>query len=118
MSNFIPVLFILCIGLLTTKTRAHQSSIKPVLGFNRFEKTWSYPRFMGQFLFGTRKAEVLNSLIINTTAKANDTTDILQQDVSCIVCFGRSIYYKFLFGSGQNFYRRLFIKTLFSYQDE
>ena len=26
----------------------------------------------------TRKAEVLNSLIINTTAKANDTTDILQ----------------------------------------
>jgi len=25
-----------------------------------------------------RKAEVLNSLIINTTAKANDTTDILQ----------------------------------------
>jgi len=29
-------------------------------------------------LFGTRKAEVLNSLIINTTAKANDTTDILQ----------------------------------------
>jgi len=26
--------------------------------------------------FGTRKAEVLNSLIINTTAKANDTTDI------------------------------------------
>jgi len=28
---------------------------------------------------GTRKAEVLNSLIINTTAKANDTTDILQR---------------------------------------
>jgi len=28
-------------------------------------------------MFGTRKAEVLNSLIINTTAKANDTTDIL-----------------------------------------
>jgi len=28
--------------------------------------------------FGTRKAEVLISLIINTTAKANDTTDILQ----------------------------------------
>jgi len=27
---------------------------------------------------GTRKAEVLNSLIINTTAKANDTTDILK----------------------------------------
>jgi len=27
--------------------------------------------------FGTRKAEVLNSLIINTTAKANDTTDML-----------------------------------------
>jgi len=27
---------------------------------------------------GSRKAEVLNSLIINTTAKANDTTDILQ----------------------------------------
>jgi len=27
---------------------------------------------------GTRKAEVLNSLIINTTAKPNDTTDILQ----------------------------------------
>jgi len=27
---------------------------------------------------GTRKAEVLNSLIINATAKANDTTDILQ----------------------------------------
>jgi len=26
----------------------------------------------------TRKAQVLNSLIINTTAKANDTTDILQ----------------------------------------
>jgi len=24
---------------------------------------------------GTRKAEVLNSLIINTTAKANDTTE-------------------------------------------
>jgi len=35
--------------------------------------------------FGTRKAEVLNSLIINTTAKANDTTDILQtiQLTSC-----------------------------------
>ena len=41
--------------------------------------------------------------IINITAKANDTTDILQtfrylskrlQDVSCIVCFGRDIYYK------------------------
>jgi len=30
------------------------------------------------YFFGTRKAEVLNSLIINTTAKANDTTDILQ----------------------------------------
>ena len=30
------------------------------------------------FGFSTRKAEVLNSLIINTTAKANDTTDILQ----------------------------------------
>ena len=29
---------------------------------------------------GTRKAEVLNSLIINTTAKANDTTDILQRN--------------------------------------
>jgi len=29
-------------------------------------------------MFGTRKAEVLNSLIINTTAKANDITDILQ----------------------------------------
>jgi len=29
-------------------------------------------------LIDTRKAEVLNSLIINTTAKANDTTDILQ----------------------------------------
>jgi len=29
-------------------------------------------------VFGTRKAEVLNNLIINTTAKANDTTDILQ----------------------------------------
>ena len=28
--------------------------------------------------FDARKAEVLNSLIINTTAKANDTTDILQ----------------------------------------
>jgi len=28
--------------------------------------------------FGTRKAEVLNSLIINTTAKANDTTDIFE----------------------------------------
>jgi len=28
--------------------------------------------------FGARKAEVLNSLIINTTAKANDTADILQ----------------------------------------
>ena len=28
--------------------------------------------------FAARKAEVLNSLIINTTAKANDTTDILQ----------------------------------------
>jgi len=27
------------------------------------------------YYFGTRKAEVLNSLIINTTAKANDTTD-------------------------------------------
>jgi len=26
---------------------------------------------------GTRKAEVLNSLIINTTAKANDTTVII-----------------------------------------
>ena len=34
----------------------------------------------------TRKAEVLNSLIINTTAKANDTTDILlctEDDNSC-----------------------------------
>jgi len=30
------------------------------------------------YYFGTRKAEVLNSLIINITAKANDTTDILQ----------------------------------------
>jgi len=29
-------------------------------------------------MFGTRKTEVLNSLIINITAKANDTTDILQ----------------------------------------
>jgi len=28
--------------------------------------------------FGTRKTEVLNSLIINITTKANDTTDILQ----------------------------------------
>jgi len=27
---------------------------------------------------GTRKAEVLNSLIMNITAKANDTNDILQ----------------------------------------
>jgi len=28
--------------------------------------------------FGTGKAEVLNSLIMNITAKANDTNDILQ----------------------------------------
>jgi len=28
--------------------------------------------------FGTRKAEVLNSLIMNITTKANDTNDILQ----------------------------------------
>jgi len=28
--------------------------------------------------FGTRKAEVLNSLIMNIMAKANDTNDILQ----------------------------------------
>jgi len=34
--------------------------------------------FMSEISHGTRKAEVLNSLIINTTAKANDTTDILQ----------------------------------------
>jgi len=37
-------------------------------------------------IFGTRKAEVLNSLIINTTAKANDATDILlctEDDNSC-----------------------------------
>jgi len=36
------------------------------------------PGFPDHWVFGTRKAEVLNSLIINTTAKANDTTDILQ----------------------------------------
>jgi len=30
------------------------------------------------FMIGTRKTEVLNSLITNITAKANDTTDILQ----------------------------------------
>ena len=41
------------------------------------------PDWTAALFFGTRKAEVLNSLIINTTAKA-----------SCIVCFGRSIYYK------------------------
>jgi len=29
-------------------------------------------------IFGTRKAEVLNSLIMNITAKANDTNDMLQ----------------------------------------
>jgi len=29
-------------------------------------------------IFGTRKAEVLNSLIMNMTAKADDTNDILQ----------------------------------------
>ena len=41
---------------------------------------------MKSYFFGTRKAEVLNSLIINTTAKANDTTDILlctEDDNSC-----------------------------------
>jgi len=49
--------------------------------------------------FGTRKTEVLNSLIINITAKANDTTDISKrlQDVSGIVCFGRDIYYNTMF---------------------
>jgi len=36
--------------------------------------TWQ----LGFGRFHTRKAEALNSLIINTTAKANDTTDILQ----------------------------------------
>jgi len=30
-------------GLLITKTRIHQVSVEPVLGFNGFEKTWSYP---------------------------------------------------------------------------
>jgi len=35
-------------------------------------------RYIEIKVYGTRKAEVLNSLIINTTAKANDTTDILQ----------------------------------------
>jgi len=42
-------------------------------------------RFMMRVVFlhninniGTRKAEVLNSLIMNITAKANDTNDILQ----------------------------------------
>jgi len=51
------------------------------------DRTWigldqDYDEFywiwIGPGKFGTRKAEVLNSLIINTTAKANDTTDILQ----------------------------------------
>jgi len=37
-----------------------------------------YVKFKTLGLHGTQKAEVLNSLIINTTAKANDTTDILQ----------------------------------------
>ena len=51
------------------------------------DRTWigldqDYDEFywiwIGPGKFGTRKTEVLNSLIINTTAKANDTTDILQ----------------------------------------
>jgi len=57
------------------------------------------------YCFATRKAEVLNSLIMNITAKANDTNDIFQtfrwlllskrlQYVICIVCFGRDIHYK------------------------
>jgi len=40
----------------------------------------------------TRKTEVMNSLIINITAKANVSKRL--QYVSCIVCFGRDIYYK------------------------
>jgi len=43
---------------------------------NKIKKQQKISRM--QYKFGTRKAEVLNSLIINTTAKANDTTDILQ----------------------------------------
>ena len=51
MSNFVPVLFILCIGLLTTKTRALYSLFLVLIDLrrhgvrfektNRFEKTWS-----------------------------------------------------------------------------
>ena len=43
---------------------------------SRATGTCFYYSFMVRQLV-TRKAEVLNSLIINTTAKANDTTDIL-----------------------------------------
>jgi len=32
----------------------------------------------GIYVFGTRKTEVLNSLIMNITAEANDINDILQ----------------------------------------
>jgi len=36
------------------------------------------------YMLGTRKAEVLNSFIMNITAKANDTNDILQTPVIII----------------------------------
>jgi len=49
---------------------------------------------------GTRKAEVLNSLIINTTAKANDTTDIYcyaQKMITVVIeTFARCQLYRLL----------------------
>ena len=48
--------------------------------------------------FCTRKAEVLNSLIINTTAKANDTTDCyaLKMITVVIETFARCQLYRLL----------------------
>jgi len=40
--------------------------------------------------FGTRKAEVLNSLVMKITANKNDTNDV------CIVFTGRDFHYKYL----------------------
>jgi len=59
--------------------------------------SFSHSFFKFFFKFGTRKAEVLNSLIINTTAKA------VVSFACCIVCFGRSIYYKVFFKCSTDF---------------
>ena len=78
--------------------RSKSSSVNSIFFFNNALKVKKEA-----LILGTRKAEVLNSLIMKITANENDTNDILQtfpelskrlQYVVCIVFIGCDFHHK------------------------